>query len=284
MSAKTKLLAELLKKAELPMDRASRMARADELFPNTAYHGTSVWGDLGDIHSFDPKKAMSVFNRPESLDNLGVWVSDNPTNKGAGMYAPDTSGAIYPLRHGATNLKETSFAHIPKRIEQFGGVDGYREHLKSRGYDGIRIKSRPDVDGGEFEGQDAQVIFDPSKIRSLFADFDPAKKESSNLLASAAPAAVGLGALAASDDSEAGATGLMAKLIKDSQDDSTVRAPKNPKTAMLATMLRDGERAVEGSPAEFVYPSGLAPWLERLAYDEEPSKLETAMAIADFIP
>lgn len=82
----------------------------------------------------------------------------------------------------------------------------------------------------------------------------------------------------------AGATGLMAKLIRDSQDDSTVRAPKNPKTAMLATMLRDGERAVKGSPAEFVYPSGLAPWLERLAYNEEPSKLETAMAIADFLP
>jgi len=81
----------------------------------------------------------------------------------------------------------------------------------------------------------------------------------------------------------AGATGLMAKLIRDSQDDSTVRAPKNPKTAMLATLLRDGERAVEGSPAEFVYPSGLAPWLERLAYDEKPSKLETAMAIADFM-
>ena len=81
----------------------------------------------------------------------------------------------------------------------------------------------------------------------------------------------------------AGATALMAKLIRDSQDDSTVRAPKNPKTAMLATLLRDGERAVEGSPAEFVYPSGLAPWLERLAYDEKPSKLETAMAIADFM-
>lgn len=62
-----------------------------------------------------------------------------------------------------------------------------------------------------------------------------------------------------------------------------IKAPKNAKTAQLATAIRAGERAVKGSPAEFVYPSSLAPWLERIAYDEEPTKMETVMAIADFL-
>lgn len=144
-------------------------------------------------------------------------------------------------------------------VDALGKHSGASDTLREAGIPGIRYKDG--MSRGGDGGTSNYVMFDDKPISIVERGFaDP------RLLAGTA-----------------GATGLMAKLIRDSQDDSTVRAPKNPKTAMLATLLRDGERAVEGSPAEFVYPSGLAPWLERLAYDEKPSKLETAMAIADFM-
>ena len=49
------------------------------------------------------------------------------------------------------------------------------------------------------------AIFDPSNIRSVNAAFDPARSKSSDLLASAAPVALGLGALGSGEEAEAGA-------------------------------------------------------------------------------
>ena len=47
---------------------------------------------------------------------------------------------------------------------------------------------------------DETVVFDPKNIRSADAEFDPEKTQSSNLLASPAPAAIGAGLLAASSE------------------------------------------------------------------------------------
>ena len=100
--------------------------------------------------------------------------------------------------------------------------------------------------------------------------------------ASGAASAAGAGVLGASALAPQEAE---AKIISSLQAlrEGEIKAPKNARTAQLATAIRAGERAVKGSPAEFVYPSGLAPWLERIAYDEEPTKMETVMAIADFL-
>jgi len=51
---------------------------------------------------------------------------------------------------------------------------------------------------------DSVVVFDGKNIRSPFAKFDPAQKESSDILASAAPIAAAAGALAAPGEAEAG--------------------------------------------------------------------------------
>ncbi len=175
----------------LDMSKEARLRRARDMgfdTTKTYYHGTIVSDQLGDIDAFDITRSMKVFGRKESYDHLGVWLSDNPTDSGAGMYAPDREGAIYPIFHSAKNLKKTSFLHIPKRIEQYGGVSGYRDHLISQGYDGISIESIPEIDGGEFSGQNAIVIFDPKNIRSVNAAFDPDYSDSSNILFSQAPA------------------------------------------------------------------------------------------------
>jgi hypothetical protein len=128
--------------------------------------------------------------------------------------AEDVHGAIYPVR---TNVKKTFDPEKNyKEMEDFlisldgkNGVTGMKslvtkghhkkgnwviyenkdvvEELKKRGYDSMRITE--DVDGA----QDTLAIFDPKNIRSKFAKFDPAKRNSANILAAAAPfAAAGL--------------------------------------------------------------------------------------------
>ncbi len=81
----------------------------------------------------------------------------------------------------------------------------------------------------------------------------------------------------------AATTAAAMRAAQQKDNKSVIKSPQNPITAKLAMALRDGERAIKGSPAELMYPSGLAPWLERLAYKEKPSKMERAMAIADFL-
>lgn len=69
----------MFKNTPLPMDRASREARADEMFPRKGYHGTNE-----DISGFQGS----------------VFTSDNPTL--ASTYARGSADAqIYPLRLGS---------------------------------------------------------------------------------------------------------------------------------------------------------------------------------------
>ena len=68
----------------LPMDEASRAARADEMFPRAGFHGTNA-----DIDTFQGS----------------VYSSDNPTL--AGTYARGiTDAQVYPLRLGSTQGDE----------------------------------------------------------------------------------------------------------------------------------------------------------------------------------
>jgi len=73
-----------------------------------------------------------------------------------------------------------------------GQIDDVAAEAKARGYDSLLVRDVLDQYG---EG-DQLAIFDTSRIRSTKAKFDPANKDSADLLASWA-AALGLGGLAA---------------------------------------------------------------------------------------
>lgn len=76
---------------------------------------------------------------------------------------------------------------IWKAIEDLGLADDIRK----AGYDGLSIE---DVAAGGGYGHPATLIFDPKNIRSTHAAFDPAKRDSADLLASrAAPGSLGIG-------------------------------------------------------------------------------------------
>ncbi len=209
-----------------------------------------------------------VYSRDAQMAEFGSVTSKDDILADMAEYNPEGLAELKDYLEGDIDMSRSGASLYKQGTAQRGGGNVYTNNsqaelsaaLNKQGIPGIRYKDG--MSRGADGGTSNYVMFDDKPISIVERGFaDP------RLLAGTA-----------------GATGLMAKLIRDSQDDSTVRAPKNPKTAMLATMLRDGERAVKGSPAEFVYPSGLAPWLERLAYNEDPSKLETAMAIADFLP
>ena len=79
------------------------------------------------------------------------------------------------------------------------------------------------------------VVLDPSNIRSRFAAFNPALKDSPNLLAGLGGAAVGAGALMAPDKAEAGPNASLNALKRAAQDRMREHRPLAP-AAGLATL------------------------------------------------
>lgn len=72
----------------------------------------------------------------------------------------------------------------------------WAKQAKDKGFDGLKIKNFSDnADYGTYIPATHYLIFDPKNIRSINAAFDPAKRESANLMAGVGGAAVGLSAL-----------------------------------------------------------------------------------------
>ncbi len=165
----------------LPMDQASRMARAQEMGfdPNkTYYHGTAK-----NFSEFDPK-----FNGKHTIDsqtNTGHYFSDEPEM--ANVYAEmEKNGAnIMPvhLKMENPNIIDLNRTSIPI----------FRTDLinkaKELGHDSILFKNALDKGSGPL-GADIPLVFEPSQIRSVNAAFDPAKKDSKDILAGLGGAAI----------------------------------------------------------------------------------------------
>ena len=148
----------------------------------------------------------------ETLDpnNLGTWFGGynsrgepDVANFFAGRGGDDAAGAVYPVKLRIENPKifdryedfEDEMREWSEMAEE-GGTDvtsqAFVKDLQDQGNDGIMIE-RSDTDTGEVRSD--YVPFNANQIRSIFAKFDPSKKDSGNISASIAGGAVGLGAL-----------------------------------------------------------------------------------------
>ena len=148
----------------------------------------------------------------ETLDpnNLGTWFGGynsrgepDVANFFAGRGGDDAAGAVYPVKLRIENPKifdryedfEDEMRDWSEMAEE-GGTDvtsqAFVKDLQDQGHDGIMIE-RSDTDTGEVRSD--YVPFNANQIRSIFAKFDPSKKDSGNISASIAGGAVGLGAL-----------------------------------------------------------------------------------------
>jgi hypothetical protein len=108
------------------------------------------------------------------------------------------------------------------------------DFLKSKGYDSMFLKESSGAD----EPFTTLAVFEPNNIRSVNAKFDPEKKDSPQILASApfAAGAAGLGAAAvlSSEDAEAGGMGVRSRRMP---DDVAFKAAPKKKSPGLPSLV-----------------------------------------------
>jgi hypothetical protein len=198
---------------ELPMDLASRMARAQQMGFDTNtryYHGTG--------RHFDEFKPNADKVTGGGLNDRGVFLSPEPST--GSRYARDFGGdspsvlPLYTRVEKPLSLDAKTFEKVQKiadkarRGEPLGEIESIflQDDLAKFGIDWDGA-SHP-VDAIQRAGFDAidkgkgrfglaeaeRMVFDPAKIRSVNADFDPVKRGSANLMASHLAPVLGAGA------------------------------------------------------------------------------------------
>ena len=138
--------------ARLPMDAASRLARAREMGFDTSrpvYHGTDT-----DFRAFDPERAVGT----------QFWSTTDKGAVEAGDVGARGQGVIKEMYHRIQNPAGW------KEYDKFS-ID----ELIARGYDGLALPEK--------DGHVTYVAFKPEQYRDVRAKFDPKKKDSRNLMA-----------------------------------------------------------------------------------------------------
>jgi hypothetical protein len=202
--------------SNLPMDKASRMHRAKELgfdVDRRIYHGT-----VGEFPAFDKAKGGSATKAKSG--RLATWLVDDP--KTASGYADNAADQavtrLIEKSQQAERRGDWDGAHKymaqAERLEQEGvsgasvmplhargrfkdydmdgamydpddvNISDMLRQARTEGYDGASFSNFSDEAGyGAYNPATHFAVFDPKNIRSVNAAFDPAKKDSANLLA-----------------------------------------------------------------------------------------------------
>lgn len=187
----------LVEISDLPMDKASRMARAKALgFTIPAYHGTG-----SKFTAFDLEKG-----KPHVTGGYAPMFSDK-RNEAAGYanghllpvllrlkkpfvvsYDEPISPDLYQQITGEqAGTHPTSYRALAAINDKQGWHDHRRTwtntyaHLMTLGYDALVYPNTPadHIDGHHTK----YVVFEPKNIRLTSAQFDPAKSDSANLKA-----------------------------------------------------------------------------------------------------
>lgn len=170
---------------DMPMDEASRMARAREMGFDTdtpMYHATAADFPAFDDAFLGQQTSENAINFDEGswANNLamsGHWSNDQPL-------AEFVSSPIDMPVYTAGDLSSFgSLDHLSGYIDEVGGVDAFRGRHRGSS-----------VSDEEMGGM-SRVIVDPRNIRSRFARFDPRLSHLSHLSAAVAPVGVGYGLL-----------------------------------------------------------------------------------------
>jgi hypothetical protein len=201
---------------DLPMDQASRMARAAQMgYTNEEYRGVTGGGDRS-----APRKRYDG----ERNNNLGFWTSNNPDV--ASSYAHPEAGSVYKfltkepqggfpevdvkggewhnipkdfsIKKGGENIPLTEYA--PLRWDEYASnhiVNGaikrgdsgvkFKNMIDAGGYDHYDNGNGADIDPNSIavnQPSDITARVDPANIRSQFARFDPRLEHLAHLSAS----------------------------------------------------------------------------------------------------
>lgn len=189
----------------LDMTKKARMLRAKEIgyFDDVLYHGTASKPrtTMPDGNIFDEFKLWEGHDPSRStvrspVSKLGISLAEQPelAQDFANLASRNGSegSAILPLRFRADNVGAIDLLGDESNDDIFGAVvDAWKD-----GYDAIQFRNYTTPSGkkGSFV-----LVKDPSQIRSVNAAFDPAKKDSADLMAGLAAAGIGVGAMAPED-------------------------------------------------------------------------------------
>lgn len=179
-----------------PMDRARAMG-----FGESGYSGTAE-----DVIYYDPKKSQKGGSGSRE-GPLGAWLTDDPrvAESFAAWSARGQGGdVIYPLMIRGNKPaemseysqikdildKNTKFSRPPYRMMQdVIDYDAAKKELQGLGdYVALRNTKTDSIDRPITQF----LVTDPSRIRSRFAAFDPARINENNLLASLAALGIGI--------------------------------------------------------------------------------------------
>jgi len=238
--SKAKILEELAERVKggdsLAMDFASRMQRAKEQGFDTDtvyYHGTA-----SDFDSFKPN---SMVGSDVNYANTFAKMRGRERSEGAN---------VIPVLINKGNQYE--MIDYPEDTPYSMMRDQSDEALIADGYD-----SKKRYDG-------AITVFDPSNIRSTNAAFDPAKKDSSNLLADMGAGLAATGGLSSllAQGGEPMPTGI-------------AYAPKSETLGYLSNLLQRVETPIG-------YPfGGLADYINKFNYGDDIGYLDRLATIPD---
>lgn len=270
-------VAKRIVSGELPMDKASRMKRAEEQGYDVSrqwYHGTN-----DDFKEFDPERVGSAYG----VDDQGFYFTSSENE--AMKWAENAPKADSPrVMESLLAMKNPWLIDAPNGrspVEYFESGEGVFNRGQNAavdygiesGYDGMVVR------GGE---EDMAVAFDPSRIRSREAAFDPQYK-GANILGNADPRL--LAGIAAGGGGVSAATALSNKLAAAQavKERGNIRAPNSGMLHSITMGARDLERRLEGHPAALLFPEGVVKYLEQLNREERPNRETVLWALLDMI-
>ncbi|TNF09405.1 MAG: hypothetical protein EP323_00455 [Gammaproteobacteria bacterium] len=178
-------------------------------------------------------------------------------------------GVSYTDFNGPVDFSGLSQRDIYNAVQRSGGGN-VTDIFAGAGFDGIKTDSQA-------------TIFDPANIRSVNAAFDPAKKDSANLLASLGGLTAGAGLLGAPQESQAAQ--MPSLLGADPSNNDTIEAPKNADFAKAADYAQKYNSYMDKHPLlGFFAPQAPEEWLRKAAYGDPISWGDRIMASIGMMP
>ncbi len=173
----------------LPMDEASRMQRARDMgFDLDVFRGSN-------FDSEELKGTVFLSSEPSVASDFAMFLR---TYEGANVSPSKIKGKFLEIDADFSDIREAEkmagkqFAGITD-ADYPNGLEIY-DWAKANSYDGVKFKNAIDDPLGPNipKASDVYAVFDPKNIRSKFAKFDPAKKNSANILAGGLLGAIGV--------------------------------------------------------------------------------------------
>lgn len=312
-------VAKRIVSGELPMDKASRMKRAEEQgydVETPLYHGTSA--DINELRATgettgarSAKDSVWLADSPEVAASYARYAAeDKPINRileQADMHGRlrnfdlqeelyrkaeelESSGEL--VNAGGQNIVQ---AYAKTKNPILKDVDGatmsdlddsqlfnWLQEGREAGNDGLIIDNFSDnADWGQYIPA-RHVAVQPEQVRSVNAAFDPQYK-GANILGNADPRL--LAGIAAGGGGVSAATALSNKLASAQavKERGNIRAPNSGMLHSITMGARDLERRLEGHPAALLFPEGVVKYLEQLNREERPNRETVLWALLDMI-